>query len=562
MNKKRRKRLIALAACLVICLGCMPVCAADAATGTADNSGSVAQNPYVYRYEGASTETSSHHFTFQWMRGDTPWEKVRNRYLSANIFQLVNTGGGETELVYCADFLTTIASGTDYRRINLEDSTYYNDTAAAHIRGIVQKGYWHDWTSADLASAEAAANNWLEAYGSSGAQTGAYLPGDAEEEVEAISGLTSDQALLATQLAIWAFANTEGDGYWIKFYESFATDQSGVYDYAELPNNVKAFRKYLLHQQSVSLAPEDIVFSDQYFVTDSVIFSGKIGESSKYDLTVKVKLAAPVDERDELTLTAKLADRDVESFPITGEDALVPDAGGYYSIRLTGVTQEEADAGLTLTINGYQYTEGVYFYEAEPTGSDSGRETSQNLVGKAQGMTAVLAEADLDIDLGSRTVTLYKVDSETQEHLPGAEFELYAEKDGMYQLVFEGLVTDENGKIAVGGLPEGYEYYFKETKAPDGYEITEDGYIEAKESDGDEEEPIYVNNTRQKEELPGPEDGTIKPGDPGDSSHGGTHRTGDDFNMEVYLALMVAGLLAMIMAAVRLRNTSGAREAK
>lgn len=66
------------------------------------------------------------------------------------------------------------------------------------------------------------------------------------------------------------------------------------------------------------------------------------------------------------------------------------------------------------------------------------------------------------------SVKLVKVDAETrQARLPGAEFTLYG-TDGV---AIGSYVTDANGIIEVDGLEWG-SYYFKETKAPEGYGLT------------------------------------------------------------------------------------------
>ncbi|MHA5109748.1 SpaA isopeptide-forming pilin-related protein [Oenococcus oeni] len=67
------------------------------------------------------------------------------------------------------------------------------------------------------------------------------------------------------------------------------------------------------------------------------------------------------------------------------------------------------------------------------------------------------------------SVTLTKVDGSTGDKLNGAVFSLY-EKDGT--LVKSGLTT-ENGELSYSGLNAG-DYYFVETKAPDGYHFDPD----------------------------------------------------------------------------------------
>ena len=80
---------------------------------------------------------------------------------------------------------------------------------------------------------------------------------------------------------------------------------------------------------------------------------------------------------------------------------------------------------------------------------------------------------------------MVKVSDDTGETLQGAEFELYCKtpkttgqaaastiySDAYYR--YGTYTTDENGKIAVDNLPWD-SYYFVETKAPEGYEISKD----------------------------------------------------------------------------------------
>lgn len=65
-------------------------------------------------------------------------------------------------------------------------------------------------------------------------------------------------------------------------------------------------------------------------------------------------------------------------------------------------------------------------------------------------------------------VVLRKTSSEDHSKLAGAVFDLYEE--GKDTPLKTGLTTDVNGEIHVSDLKPGY-YYFKETKAPEGYEL-------------------------------------------------------------------------------------------
>lgn len=434
---------------------------------------------YNYEYQGESTETSKHHFTFQWWYKDAARESVRNRYHETQIFKLVNKSNAEEKIsAYCSDFIMSIETAAKYRRINLEDSTYYNDAAASHIRGIMDNGYWHTWTDADLKAAETAANAWLASYDSSSFACEAYLPGDAEEEVDSISNLTRDEALTATQLAIWAFANTEGDDWWVKYYESHLPEgmsepgEDVTYISSEMPNNIKAFRKYLIHQQGRKLEPENIVFTDDFFVETSATLT-KQGEIN-YDVELGFYLSASVSEEDQLQISAALGEKLITKN--LNENGLVPDENGCYHITFSDVTAEEAEAGISLSLSGKQMVNDVYFYEALPAEENDARETSQNLVGWANGSTPVSASAKIDVEIGTAKVKLKKYDSSIGESQPieGAIFNLYAEMtdtEGNKKdvLLIEKLATDENGMIEVEGLLEGETYFFKEVSAPDGY---------------------------------------------------------------------------------------------
>ncbi|WP_164505024.1 SpaA isopeptide-forming pilin-related protein [Companilactobacillus hulinensis] len=69
-------------------------------------------------------------------------------------------------------------------------------------------------------------------------------------------------------------------------------------------------------------------------------------------------------------------------------------------------------------------------------------------------------------DTGS--VIFDKVSVTTGDLLPGAEYDLL---DANGKVVQSGLVTDDQGRISISGLEVG-DYAFKETKAPDGYDLS------------------------------------------------------------------------------------------
>lgn len=173
--------------------------------------------------------------------------------------------------------------------------------------------------------------------------------------------------------------------------------------------------------------------------------------------------------------------------------------------------------------------DGIYFYEAQPTGRDSSRETSQNMVGKYAGLIPVSAETKTAtaFTFGEETASLivYDASKEVEKtddkviqvgdsfYLPlaGATFDLYAKDpnntEDSYILVKEDLVSDENGKVEVNGLPDGYDYFFKQTKAPEGFALPETGFFVKADSDpiGNDKtpEPEKPNNDQTVPTNPG-----------------------------------------------------------
>lgn len=437
----------------------------------ADESSSTDTDIYNYQYMGRAYEDAEG-VDFRWMITDSEgnskpytYEDFMN-HTTTHIFKLNNLSNENEEVAaYCCDFLTYIQIGSLYKRINLEDSSYFTSDVAEHIRGIMENGYWLDWTDADLAAAAAKANEWnTNNPGKFEITNDVDVPADIYDPVEQITNLTKKEALTATQLAIWGFANTPYDGTWVQFKSDDNVDN-------ELNPNTKAFRRYLMGQTAKPANEDGILFTDE--VVESFIALGTQSEGLKYDVIAKFKLAGKFNPTtDTLTFKATLDGQTIEK---SLADMTV-DENGYYSITFNNV--ENADA-IALSINGTQYVNDVYFYEAQETANADERDSSQNLVGWAEGLTPVSASSLVEWNNGDETVALYKLEKETNIPLSEAVFNLYVQDDnGTYHCIKENLVTDKNGYIEVTGLPSGYKYFFKEIKAPDGYDLNSE-YVEA-----------------------------------------------------------------------------------
>ncbi|EAF2765256.1 LPXTG cell wall anchor domain-containing protein [Listeria monocytogenes] len=147
------------------------------------------------------------------------------------------------------------------------------------------------------------------------------------------------------------------------------------------------------------------------------------------------------------------------------------------------------------------------FQETEaPTNYDLATNTWPfTIVAGQTSATMVTAENNktgkLDVDTGE--VILVKQDSATGETLEGAVFDLMT-ADGA--IVASNLTTDANGEITVTNLAPG-KYSFKETKAPEGYELASDVWEFTIAPNQPEKITITAENTKL---APIPDAGSVK----------------------------------------------------
>ena len=99
-------------------------------------------------------------------------------------------------------------------------------------------------------------------------------------------------------------------------------------------------------------------------------------------------------------------------------------------------------------------------------------------------------EVSLTYSKNETKIKIFKKDTNTQEVLSGARFDLL---DSNKNVLYTNLISDEQGQILLKNLLPG-TYYLKETKAPTDYELYED-YIKL-EIGFNEELSVIVNNSK------------------------------------------------------------------
>ena len=139
------------------------------------------------------------------------------------------------------------------------------------------------------------------------------------------------------------------------------------------------------------------------------------------------------------------------------------DLGFAYKKNATAAVWNNAEVDGTewFTRKGYEFTG----WNTKPDGSGTSYAPEASII-LTQPETVLYAQWEKN----SFTISLRKVDSETNETLSGAEFGLYKQEDGMFRLV-QSLKTGVDGHITFLDAEIDTLYKLVEEKPPDGYAI-------------------------------------------------------------------------------------------
>ena len=169
---------------------------------------------------------SDNEYTFEAVKGKLGYAyEVSNHMVSGNIpqtFILVDTSDGKTswtpdglyksgesnyDVCYCCDVTTPLEYPSDYKRLNLEDSNYYSESSAKHIRAIVSNSYPYVTVEEMKANLKASGMN-----------------------AEFVDSLTRADMIAAVQQAIWTYANSYDDWDNVGYFASIDVRRNtGIY---------------------------------------------------------------------------------------------------------------------------------------------------------------------------------------------------------------------------------------------------------------------------------------------------------------------------------------------
>ncbi len=417
---------------------------------------------------------------------------------TANGIEYVS-GVSNYELTYCADFDTDTVADQFYKKVNVEDSTYFESVEDAYrLRAIVGNTY-------PFVSAVDIVQKLYEQKVIT--DSSILLNGKTFTDELTTEDIDVGQLIAASQMAIWVVCNDtmnsasvkagrhtyhtlhpdntsmqpEGKLNQVKGYPNANDKTETEYDMTEgQASNINAIYQYLMGLSPVT--EEEADRNQQLVITDVDYGVIKTG-SGNYDLTVKTLLNTAIKKNDNVTMRVYASKTDgagnvIEDIKVFQSEGNADVIGKEFSFDLKDVP---AGSEIRIELTGEQYlNQGVYFYEPYLAEGETQRSTSQNMVGASVGYTPVKAEAAFQID-DDRTVFQLEKYTEvdgTRVMVEGAEFEFGVFDGTNYKPIFTNLLSDSNGQIYLEIsenqlAKEGETYYFKETNPAPGYEPLE-----------------------------------------------------------------------------------------
>ena len=321
-------------------------------------------------------------------------------------------GTNNYELTYCCDEREPTVFAAHYKRMNLEDCTYYNSYQASKIRAIILNSYpfvsLEDMKAAlkeaglaradDLDRADIVAAVQFAVWYFSNRMTNGQLSSDTTYgyTANALSYSAGGNRPLITS------AHDYRNELWYWYNANNARDWG--YD-ADADERVTSLFNYLISLPGVEASGNQFVVSEIKITRTELVDEG----GDTYSIGLNILLNHGAAEGDNVTMTISTP-TETRTMDVTGEKQ--------YETTIKAKYGET----VSVTVEGTQHLDkGAYFYEPE-----GGYDASQSLVGVSEGDTKVRAENSFvfnkDIEAGIR---IYKTEEEDGAPLENIVFSVY-----------------------------------------------------------------------------------------------------------------------------------------
>ncbi len=384
---------------------------------SADTTGYEPTESYVLNYAGVYEGAKWQYFSPYWPAFTFDGYSDYTQSIS---FSLYDTRNAEAFPVYCTDLDTGLAANSDFRRLNLEDSTYAA-AGAGVLRSIMLNGFPKKTTS-DLGAAAGVEN------------------------------LTVGEAVAATQAAIWQIAHGERVEF-TNFVRTIDTDWSpdGTEHYAEcnaeivngyaaeenkalIASHIEAVFNYLINLAPTS--PAQVAVSNASFKNWGTPVVTKNETTGNYDVTVEATIDVVKTTNDKLTVTAILGDNFA--------NATLENGTNNVELKIENVPASVAKGEVKLAIDGTQTVEDVFLFDAEGE-----RGESQSLIGYLGNQLPVHAEVVVEneriININKSTKVVTGADKEGKE-----TYTLVPLEGIIFDIYYKGSLADyEAGKLTL-----------------------------------------------------------------------------------------------------------------
>lgn len=301
-----------------------PVPAAAQASGVEGSADAApaADSTYTFTYEGTNDMSGEGTLGNDTCQGFENWVAYVGD-THAKIFTLIDQATGNEIQVYCADVNTPACEGFNYERVNIEDADYYSVEEAEQIRAILTNGFWREETKEAAGSSEITSVAAPGQESSENQSLKALIERAAGSTDVDLSELTAEEALTATQWALWLNSNKHDHEMLERYYSKYI-------DTASVPDKDGTHLEYFLDENGqpmitnpVGAASRDRVFAVRdYLLGLEGIPAGSDKDSASTIFNDQNFVEVNTEKTEEAKKAAEAADTLVTELTEDGKVAL------------------------------------------------------------------------------------------------------------------------------------------------------------------------------------------------------------------------------------------------